>query len=437
MHHAAFGPFYGSGCPDTRRLRLRQRRTTLADGVHLPDRPPGGERHPDHGLPLRRQRLVAGQLRRDEHLLGTGLLLVEARRPASIQRLGARRRARTAALLGRLPRREQYRAGLAPGCGGTCSASTSTTAPRTTSSRQVSEFMQSAIPGDWECVAKAYQNREPSTTNAGLSKWANAAYVGDLSYDFAGLKEAVTRILAKAAYIPAPFAELTGYAYLDDGHPERGRLLPASALRRAPAGDGAHPLRQQRPLAARVRARPREGVPLLGLAPQGARALLLQLRLPHVRDAQPAGAAAGPDGLRPARRATSSTPRSSRSPPTRWTSSFPFGQWIDYWDESRVVSRDAVRASLCPSGGSRSSSVRARSSRWTCGTPRPATGRRQSSGSLTVLVYPSGTSSFRYREDARTSWITFTSTLADTQLTLTADPGLPEQPVLYRIGRWT
>jgi hypothetical protein len=63
-------------------------------------------------------------------------------------------------------------------------------------------------------------------------------------------------------------------------------------------------------------------------------------------------------------------------------------------------------------------------------------GTAQSTGSLTVLVYPSGTSSFRYREDARTSWITFTSTLTDAQLTLTADPGLPEQPVLYRIGRW-
>ena len=28
--------------------------------------------------------------------------------------------------------------------------------------------LQSAIPGDWEVVAKAYQNREPSTTNAGV-----------------------------------------------------------------------------------------------------------------------------------------------------------------------------------------------------------------------------------------------------------------------------
>jgi flagellar biosynthesis/type III secretory pathway M-ring protein FliF/YscJ len=50
-------------------------------------------------------------------------------------------------------------------------------------------------PGDWECVAKAFQNREPSMTNTGPSKWANAAYVGDLSNDYDGLKEAVTRML--------------------------------------------------------------------------------------------------------------------------------------------------------------------------------------------------------------------------------------------------
>jgi hypothetical protein len=63
-------------------------------------------------------------------------------------------------------------------------------------------------------------------------------------------------------------------------------------------------------------------------------------------------------------------------------------------------------------------------------------GTPASKGSLTMLVYPSGTSSFRYREDARTPWITFTSTHTDTELTLTADPALPEQPVLYRVGRW-
>ena len=169
--------------------------------------------------------------------------------------------------------------------------------------------MQSALPGDWECVAKAYQNQEPSTSNTGLSKWANAAYVGDLSTDFAGLKAAVTRILAKAPYIPAPFAELTGYAYEDSDIP----------------GEDVY------------------------------------YRRLH------------------------------------------FGALQPVMDVERSYTGH---------------------------------GTTQSKGSLTMLVYPSGTSTFRYRGDAQTPWITFTSALSGTQLTLTADPGLPQPSVLYRIGRW-
>ncbi len=45
-------------------------------------------------------------------------------------------------------------------------------------------------------------------------------------------------------------------------------------------------------------------------------------------------------------------------------------------------------------------------------------------------------SSFRYRPRALTPRITFTSALDQNRLPLTADPGLPAQPVLYRVGRW-
>jgi len=63
-------------------------------------------------------------------------------------------------------------------------------------------------------------------------------------------------------------------------------------------------------------------------------------------------------------------------------------------------------------------------------------GTSESAGSLTVLVYPSGTSTFRYREEATGTWITFTSRLSSGILTLTPDPGPPAVPVLFRIGRW-
>jgi hypothetical protein len=135
----------------------------------------------------------------------------------------------------------------------------------------VSEYMQSAIPGDWENVAKAYQNREPSTTNPGLSKWANAAYVGDLQYDFSGLKECRHPDGSEVAVRRRPVRGADGLLVPRRRHPERGGVLPAAALRRPAAGDGAHAVRQRRPLAGRVRARPGEDLPLLGLAPQGGR----------------------------------------------------------------------------------------------------------------------------------------------------------------------
>jgi hypothetical protein len=298
----------------------------------------------------------------------------------------------------------------------------------------VSEFMQSAIPGDWECVAKAYQNRELSTSNTGLSKWANAAYVGDLSYDYDGLKEAVTRIQAKAAYIPAPYAELTGYAYLDGGTPDEdvyyrrlhfGALQPVMAhtpyansdpWRREYGPDLVKTYRYWAWLhtelvpffysyAYRMFETPNR--PLLQKGPM-AHSLRVgnELYAPIVTD-----------------------------PAATMDIRLPSGQWIDYWDEWRVVSgmlgafpvplgREPIfvrLGSLIP--------MQVRSAQTGHGTA-------QSAGALTVLVYPSGTSTFRYREDARTGWITFTSTLTDAQLTLTADPGLPDRPVLYRIGRW-
>ena len=298
----------------------------------------------------------------------------------------------------------------------------------------VSEYMQAAIPGDWECVAKAYQNREPSTSNTGLSKWANAAYVGDLSYDYDGLKEAVTRIQARAAYIPAPFAELTGYAYLDAGIPDEdvyyrrlhfGALQPVMAhtpyantdpWRREYGPDLVKTYRYWASLHAAL-------VPYFysyayRMYETPTRRLLWRTPMPYALRV-------GAELYAPI--VTERTEAMDiRLPP---------GQWIDYWDESRVAS-GSLEAFPVPRGREpvfiRLGSILPMEVR----NAQTGHGTAQSAGSLTVLVYPDGTSTFRYREDARTEWITFTSALADTQLTLTADPGLPDQPVLYRVGRW-
>ncbi len=298
---------------------------------------------------------------------------------------------------------------------------------------QVSEFMQSAIPGDWECIAKAYQNRQPSTTDDGLRKWANSAYVGDLGFDFAGLVAAVDRVLQKAPDIPAPYAEFTGYAYQDDGSPDEEtyfRRLAFGALQ---------PVMAHTPYGNSDPWQPKYSPDLLEayrryawlhkeLVPYFYSCAYDMYETPGHVVLSPGPMAAslqvGPELYLPVVTATTRT----------MTIELPAGEWIDYWDESRLVSGTLtdfpvplghepifIRAgSLIPMEVERAYTGH--------GTP-------ESAGSLTVLVYPSGSSSFRYRADAREPWITFTSTLVGGQLTVGSDQA-PGQPLLYRIERW-
>lgn len=298
--------------------------------------------------------------------------------------------------------------------------------------QRAGEFMRSVQPGDWETIAKAFQNREPSTTNAGL-EWANAAYVGDLSYDFAGLRTGIDRVIAKSRYLPAPFNEFTGYAYLDPGRPEEEvyyRRLHFGALQ---------PVMAHTPYANADPWRPEYGPDLVAtyrywawlhkeLAPffySYAIRMHEQPSLPVLRrGAMKYSLRVGNEFYAPI--VTESTRAMSVV--------LPGGSWIDYWNEGRLVSGTLVDEPV-PLGREpvflRQGAI----------VPMDVTshhtghGTRESAGSLTVLVYPSGTSTFRYREAATASWVTFTSRLSSGALTLGAEP-VPGEPVLYRVGRW-
>lgn len=298
--------------------------------------------------------------------------------------------------------------------------------------QEVADFMSGAATGSWENVAKAYQGKEPSTSDAGLSQFANVAYVGDLSYDFAGMREGFTRVLSKARHLPAPYNEFTGYAYLNPGAPNEetyfrrlhfGAFQPIMA--HTPYGN-ADPWRPgyssslvdayrywvwlHRELtpyflsyAVRMHEEPR--FPVLRRGP-GAYTMRVgnELFVPLV---------------------TSST--------SSLNFRVPGGTWVDYWNEQRTVTGN-VNAEPVPLGREPvfirlGSIIPMEVSRSYTGH-----GTAESSGSLTVLVYPNGTSTFRYFEDATATWTLFTSRLSGSQLTLTADPA-PSLPVLYRIGR--
>lgn len=298
--------------------------------------------------------------------------------------------------------------------------------------QEVADFMRAAAPGTWENIAKAYQGREPSTSDAGLSEFANVAYVGDLSYDFAGMREGFTRALNKSRHLPAPYNEFTGYAYLNPGAPDE-----ETYYRRLHFG-AFQPIMAHTPFGNADPWRPEYGPSLVNTYRYWAwlhRELIPYFlsyavrmheepRFPVLRR--------GPGSF---------TMRIGNEffVPFVTTSTqslnfrLPGGAWVDYWNEARVVSGN-VNAEPVPLG--REPVFMRLGSIIPMEVSRSYTGHgtAESSGSLTVLVYPNGTSTFRYFEDSTATWSTFTSRQTGVELTLTADPA-PSLPVLYRIGR--
>ncbi|MBX7187347.1 MAG: hypothetical protein K1Y01_19545 [Vicinamibacteria bacterium] len=298
----------------------------------------------------------------------------------------------------------------------------------------IAGFMKETAPGNWETIAKAYQNREPSTTNAGLSEFANAAYVGDLPYDFAGMREGIARVLAKARYLPAPYNELTGYAYEDPGAPDE-----ETYYRRLHFG-AFQPVMAHTPYGNADPWRPEYGPGLLAayryyawlhreLGPY-----FMSYAIRMHEDPRRAVIRSGPSAY--SMRVGNEIFVPFVTSPTRALDlRLPAGSWIDYWNEERVVS-GSIAAEPAPLG--REPVFLRMGSIIPMDVQRDYTGHgtRESAGALTVLVYPSPSSSFRYYEESTATWTTFTSRLSGSALTLAADPP-PSAPLLYRIGRWS
>ena len=111
----------------------------------------------------------------------------------------------------------------------------------------------------------------------------------------------------------------------------------------------------------------------------------------------------------------------------------PAGQWVDYWDEERVVSGSVAEY---PAPRGREPVFLRLGALIPMEVMRDYTGHgtRESAGSLTVLVFPSGKSTFRYHNDDTGRWTTFKSVVDGSRLTLTAD-SFPGMPILYRVSR--
>lgn len=298
--------------------------------------------------------------------------------------------------------------------------------------QRATDFMRSVAPDDFEVVAKSHQSREPSTTDTALSRFANVAYVGDAPNDFEGLRDAVSRVFEKARLIPAPLNELTGYDYKSQRAPDEetfhrrihwGAFQPIMA--HTPFGNSDPWRSEYSPELLRAYRYyawlHRQLVPYF----------LSYARRMHEQPESPIiQPGPGPYAMRVGEEifvamVTSKAPSIDIQ--------LPAGQWIDYWDEERVVSGNLVEY---PAPAGREPVFLRLGAIIPMEVERGYTGHgaRESAGSLTVLVYPSGTSSFRYFNDHTGTWTTFRSVVEGERLTLTADSS-PGWPVLYRVGR--
>ena len=295
-------------------------------------------------------------------------------------------------------------------------------------SRESTSSWPRPLPSDWEVVAKAFQNREPGHDARGPralgQRRLRRRSSGRLRRAQGG-RRAARWPSRPTCPRRSPSSRATTTWRRDS---ERGGVLPAPALRRAPAGDGAHPVRERRPLAPRVRTGPRD-----------------------------APTATGPGSTRSScRTSTASRIACTRTRANRCVRPGPMPDSLLIGDfvyapivtpstdtdghraaaggVGRLLGRDAAccrvgsRAIPCRSDASRSSSAGAPSSRCTSSATTPATARRsQAARSRSSSIRTRrASSSFRYRPDAGSPWITFSSTVSNQRLTLTASPRLPE-----------
>ena len=300
--------------------------------------------------------------------------------------------------------------------------------------KRVNDYMRSVAPGDFENIAKSPQSREPATSDPGLSSMANVSYVGDVRNDFEGLRDGITRFLQKVRLLPAPVNEFTGYDYVNRNAPSEetyfrrlhwGAFQPVMAHT---AFGNSDPWRSEYSgdLLAAYRY-------YSWLHKELTPYFLSYAQRMHGNSDQPIlQAGPGPYAMRVGEEifvpfVTDPTPTISVE--------LPPGQWIDYWDEERVV-EGSIGEQRAPLGQEPVFLKLGAIIPLEVERDYAGHGTRESAGSLTVLVYPSGASTFRYFDDDNGNWTTFRSVVDGARLTLSADSG-PRMPVIYRVGRMT
>jgi hypothetical protein len=293
------------------------------------------------------------------------------------------------------------------------------------------DWAQARFPGDAEIVMKSYRyDQEEKDSVPGLAAYGHSCYVNDLPADFSGLRTGIERVFSLASTLPAPFNEFTAFDVSQADEETYFRRIHWGAMQPVMDHSPWQHASPWEPIYDRSLLEDYryfswlhyELVPYLHSYDWQA----FETGLPILRD---------PDAVNYTTKIGDELFAAFVTEPgvAKLQITLPSGTWIDYWDESQTYTGTItypVPLGHEPIFIKDGAIIPMQVSRDYTGH-----GTRASAGSLTVLVYPSGQSRFRYRDDAANRWIVLGAEAAGNALTLgTSDA--PSQPLLYRVERW-
>ncbi|MGB8647672.1 MAG: TIM-barrel domain-containing protein [Anaerolineae bacterium] len=289
------------------------------------------------------------------------------------------------------------------------------------------KYTRARIP-DGDVVMKRYGHNTPSDNF--LRYYAHATYVNDAYSDWTGMRSKVRNVMNTAKLVPAAFSEFPGYngpvptaeIYTRRLHWGAFQVLMEDDTQRSFFPWNTPALASTLPAYRYYTTLHRELVPYLYSYDEAA----YETNTPILRNSNTLQFSTQIGQEIFVKYVTASVQSVSFT--------LPAGQWINYWNESQSWTGPRTLSLPAPLGHEpvliRNGAI------IPMGVQSATTGHgtAASAGALTVNVFASGASSFRYY-DPTGFWSTLSANLNGTALTLCSQPA-PSQPLIYRVARW-
>jgi len=304
-----------------------------------------------------------------------------------------------------------------------------------TEARQAIDFMQSVMPGNSDVNLKSHSDRKPHTTFEGLKAHGNMCYVGDFGFDFEGMRAGIKRLFEVAPLLPCPYNEFTAYAYKNNETPDEETYYRRIHYGCFQAVMANNPYANTDPWG--IKYSPE-------LIPNYRYYSWLHKQLIPYFYSYAYNMHENPN--QPLYRECDANSYSTKLGEEIFVAyvtdyvkkmdiKLPQGEWINYWNEKQVLKGMAKGYSV-PLG--KEPIFIKNGAIIPMDIERDYTGHgiKESKGMLTVVIYPNGNSTFKYRDDISNEWYEFKVSQNKDQIEISIEPKKLSIPVIYKVRRW-